>query len=153
MIRNSTIACRTPLRPSTKPIRARNPNRSADRREGMSPRHLALIRQLSCCVTGRPGPNDPHHIKSGPAKAERGTSLKATDRWAVPLCREAHNAVEDVGSRNEEEWFRARGIEDVVALATDLWAATGNLELMRAVVWAHQNGVAYRLGAHGEQNV
>lgn len=109
----------TPLKRSTKPIRARRPGRSADKRPGMSPAHLRLIRQLPCCVTGRPGPNDPHHIKSGGAKDERGTSLKATDKWAVPLSREAHEAVERVGSRKEEAWFRDRGIANVAQLAED----------------------------------
>lgn len=142
---NSTIKRHTPVKRSTKPIRARNPNRSADRREGMSPRHLALVRLLPCLITGRPGPNDPHHIKSGPAKDERGVGLKSTDRWVVPLTREMHNAVEDLGSRREEEWFRAHGIEDVVAVAQDLWAARLDFERMLAIVWAHQNGVAYRL--------
>lgn len=125
---------RTPLKRSTKPIRARNPNRAADRRPGMSKNHLALIRLLPCCITGRPGPNDPHHLTSGPAAKERGVGLKATDRWAVPLSRVPHDQVQNIGSRNEQAWFRERGIADVVALAAELWQATGDpAEMQRAI--------------------
>jgi len=112
----------------------------ARRREGDSSRHLALIRRLPCCITGRPGPNDPHHIKSGPARKERGGAMRSTDRWAVPLCRSAHDAVESVGSDNEEQWFRARGIE-VVTLAEELWAASPDFEAMEDVVLRHMIGV------------
>jgi hypothetical protein len=55
---------------------------------------------------------DPHHLKSGPAKAERGMGMKATDRWLAPLCRICHSAVERIGSRREFEWFAANGIDD-----------------------------------------
>lgn len=134
------IQRRTPLKRSQKRIRAKRPNSAASRREGNSARHLALIRRLPCCITGRPGPNDPHHIKSGPAKIERGTGRKATDRWAIPLSRDAHNEVESIGSRNEEAWFRARGIADVVKLAEELWAASPNFIEMERVAYAHMNG-------------
>jgi hypothetical protein len=141
MIRRTPLVRKTPLRPSAKPIRARRPGRSADRRPGMSPRHLALIRQLPCCVTGRPGPNDPHHLIGGPAAAERGVSLKATDRWAVPLSREPHERVQNIGSRNEAAWFREHGIADVAALARELWALSGDLTEMERAVWRHRNGL------------
>lgn len=141
----------TPLKRSTKPIRARRPGRSADKRPGMSPAHLRLIRQLPCCVTGRPGPNDPHHLTGGPAAKERGVSLKATDRWAVPLSRMPHDQVQNIGSRNEAAWFRARGIADVAQLARDLWGATGNLEEMHRVLWRHMNSATDRTSPTGGQ--
>lgn len=128
----------TPLKRSTKPIRARRPGRSADKRPGMSPAHLRLIRQLPCCVTGLPGPNDPHHLKAGLVH-ERGVGRKATDRWAVPLCREKHEEVERVGSRNEWAWFKKHGIEDPLELAAALWRNTGDLDRMVRVIEAHRN--------------
>jgi hypothetical protein len=84
--------------------------------------------------------NDPHHLISGPAAKERGMGLKATDRWAVPLSRGPHDKVQNIGSSNEVEWFRARGIADVAALATELWTATGCREAMERIVWKHRNG-------------
>jgi len=140
---SSTLLRRSPMKRGSTRLRAKRPNSAASRRPGMSKRHLALICQLPCCVTGRPGPSDPHHIKSGPARLERGTGLKATDRWLVPLSREKHSEIEDLGSRNEEAWFRERGI-DVVALAEALWAATGDLQEMERVLFKHTRGIGLR---------
>jgi hypothetical protein len=109
------------------------------RREGNCEKHLALIRQLPCCVTGRAGPNDPHHLKSGPAAKERGVGMRATDKWLVPLCRSAHDELERLGSRSEDAWFRAHGIADVVELAAALWHGTGDVERMTRIVQSHMN--------------
>jgi hypothetical protein len=116
----------------------RNKKSAAEKREGMSERHLALIRQLPCCITGKPGPSDPHHLKQGLAH-ERGVGRKATDRWAVPLCRAKHEEVERLGSRREHEWFAAQGIDDPLGFAAALWRATGDLERMRRIVFAHMS--------------
>lgn len=120
-----------------RPPRIPNPRkkeRARDKRPGMSPEHLALIRQLPCCVTGLSLPViDPHHLKSA---GERGAGLKATDRWCVPLCRQKHDEVERIGSRREVAWFHAHGI-DPLALAAALWSATGNLDRMRKIVMTH----------------
>lgn len=140
---NSTLRRRSPMRRGQTRMRARRPNSAASRRPGMSTRHLSLIRTLPCCITGRPGPSDPHHIKSGPARLERATGRKATDRWAVPLSREIHDQIEGLGSRNEDAWFRERGI-DVVALAEALWEATGDLHEMERVLFKHTRGIGLR---------
>lgn len=113
---------------------------TAERREGNSKRHLALIRQLPCCVTGKRGPSDPHHLREGLAH-ERGIGRKATDRWAVPLCRQLHEEAHRVGSRQEWAWFKARGIEDPLELAAALWRNTGDLDRMLKVLEAHMNVV------------
>lgn len=111
---------------------------AAEKREGMSRRHVELIRKLPCCVTGREPAGTIHHLKSGPAASERGTSRKATDKWGVPLNWDDHlNGVERVGARRELEWFQARGIADPYELAAALWRATGDLERMRRIVLAH----------------
>lgn len=109
---------------------------SAERREGNCKKHLALIRKLPCCVTGKRGPSDPHHLKEGLAH-ERGIGRKATDRWAVPLCRTKHEEVERIGSRNEQAWFQKHGIADSLELAAALWRNTGDLERMQRVLEAH----------------
>lgn len=108
-------------------------NFKPDRSLFKSERHLSLIRQLPCCVTGMPGPNDPHHLKAGLAH-ERGTGRRATDRHAVPLCRAKHDELESLGSRNEQAWFAEHGIDDPLGLAWSLWHAGYDLELMTRIV-------------------
>lgn len=116
----------------------RNKKSAAEKRDGMSKRHLELLRKLPCCITGKEPAGTVHHLKSGPAAPERGTSRKATDKWGVPLNWEDHlNGVERVGSRRELEWFQARGISDPYELAAALWRVSGNLEQMRKVLEAH----------------
>jgi hypothetical protein len=124
------------FRPSLKE-RARKKPSAQERREGNSKDHLELVRQLPSCVSGVAGPCDPHHLKSGPAKAERGVQQKATDRWTVPLKRHEHDELERIASRYEELWFRERGIDDVIELAAALWTNTGDLERMWKVQQAH----------------
>ena len=110
---------------------------AAEKREGMSEKHLALIRQLPCCVCQRPS-GEAHHLK---ISAERGMGMRATDKWAVPLCHEDHiNGVERVGSRNEVAWFRKHGVSPL-DLAAGLWAVTGNLDAMQAVMLAHKQSL------------
>jgi hypothetical protein len=124
------------FRPSLKE-RVRKKPSAQERREGNSKDHLELVRQLPSCVSGVAGPCDPHHLKSGPAKAERGVQQKATDRWVVPLKRHEHDELERIASRYEELWFKERGVDDVVELAAALWANTGDLERMWKVQQAH----------------
>lgn len=113
--------------------RHRNSERYKDR-AGMSGSHLSMIRQLPCSVCGRGAPSDPHHLKSG--TGERGAGLRSTDKWAVPLCRTDHDEVERIGTRNERQWFLDRGT-DPHELAQGLWANTGDLSRMMAVVAVH----------------
>jgi hypothetical protein len=124
------------FRPSLKE-RSKKHVSSQERREGNSQAHLALVRQLPSCVSGVAGPCDPHHLKSGPALAERSVGRRATDRWAVPLTRAEHDELERISSRLEEAWFRERGVDDVVELAAALWTNTGDLERMWKVQQAH----------------
>lgn len=114
----------------------KNKPKSAAKREGMSKAHLELIRQLPCCVTGTPARSDPHHLLEGLAH-ERGVARKATDRWAVPLCRAKHDELHRLGSRKEWAWFRDHGIDDPLELAAALWRVSGDLERMRKVLQAH----------------
>jgi hypothetical protein len=126
-----------------KPKGAKKPKASKRaKRPGMSKDHVALIRRMPCCVTlAMPG-GEIHHLKSGEAKQERGTGMRATDRWGVPMSHDAHMALERVGSRGERKWFRDRGIENPHALAAALWGATGDLPRMIKVLMAHVRGAA-----------
>lgn len=102
-------------------------------RDGMSQDHLALIRKLPCCITKGKG-GEAHHLKSG--TGERGMSVRSSDKWAVPVCRNAHEEIERAGTKNERSHFLARGI-DPHELARALWANTGDIDAMRRVLTAH----------------
>lgn len=112
------------------------PARKRAARPGNSEEHLAAIRKLPCCVTLRTPAGDPHHLKNG--TGERGAGMKSSDRWAVPLCRAAHEDLERVGARNEPRWFKDHGIENPLDLAAALWAASPNIEAMTKIVLAHR---------------
>lgn len=111
------------------------------RREGNSEAHREYIRKLPCCVTLRMPSGEGHHLKSGPAKNERGINLKATDKWLVPLSRPAHiGGVEKLGSRRELEWFRKNGIADPYALAAALYSASGDVAKGTKIIIAARGG-------------
>lgn len=120
-----------------KPAREDRPRRKTpvEKRPGKHPEYLALIRQLPCCVCGKPAPSEPHHLKCG---TRRGGALKAPDNETLPLCHDHHiNGVERAGSRNEVAWFQRRGIEQPLTLATALFANRHSLDAMLAVLRAH----------------
>ncbi len=124
------------FRPSVRE-RARKTPSAQERREGNDREHRKLVALLPCCITGRLPPNDGHHLKSGPAAKERGTGMKATDRWLVPLSRETHDEVERISARNELGWFLSHNI-DPHELARALWNARGDLAQMTRIVRAHR---------------
>ncbi len=105
-------------------------------RSGMSPAHLALLRQLPCTVCHERA-HHAHHLRSGVAAKERGVGIKATDRWAVGLCFHHHDDVHRVGSRQECHWFSQWAI-DPHLLANALWAGTGDLGRMGRILLAHK---------------
>ena len=109
---------------------------AAEKREGMSARHCELLRQLPCCIGGDHPGGEVHHLKFG--TGERGMGLRSTDKFGVPMCHTHHiDGVERAGSRNEQKWFRDRGVSPL-DLAAGLWLVTGNLDSMRAVMLAHK---------------
>jgi hypothetical protein len=125
----------TPRFKAEKAPKRREPN-AASKRPGMSPKYLHAIKRMPSCLSGRK-PCDPHHLRCGPAAKERGVSLKATDRWAVPLTRDEHEMVHKLGGTVEFDWFRVRGI-NVLELATALWAAFPDEERMLRIIQAHR---------------
>jgi hypothetical protein len=79
--------------------------------------HLRYITQQACLVCGRK-PSDPHHLRH---LQPRALGRKASDEFAVPLCRSHHRAVHRAG--DERAWWQAAGI-DPVKVARKLWKHT-----------------------------
>ena len=116
----------------------RNPHKklrakSASRRPGMDPNHVKMVATLPSCISGK-YPCDAHHLR---VRAERGTSLRATDRWCVPLTREEHNECHKLGSKREEAWFLKQKIA-CYELANALWGARGFRDVMLRIIEAHE---------------
>ena len=99
------------------------------KREGMSERHLEMIRQLPCVVTGR-RPAEPHHLLKGPGVV-RGMGMKSADKWAIPTHAEIHRAAHNAG--NDFAYFEGLGITPT-DLAKDLWEVTEDYEAMSRIV-------------------
>jgi hypothetical protein len=79
--------------------------------------HLRYIMQQPCLVCGRK-PADPHHLRY---VQPRALGRKASDEFAVPLCRMHHRAAHRAG--DERAWWQAAGI-DPVKVARKLWKHT-----------------------------
>jgi hypothetical protein len=83
--------------------------------------HLRYVAQQPCLVCGRK-PSDPHHLRH---MQPRALGRKASDEFAVPLCRIHHRLVHRVG--NETAWWKEIGI-DPVEVARKLWGHTRGAE-------------------------
>jgi hypothetical protein len=79
--------------------------------------HLHYVAQQACLVCGRK-PSDAHHLRY---LQPRALGRKASDEFAVPLCRTHHRAVHRAG--DEQAWWKAAGI-DPVKVARRLWRQT-----------------------------
>ena len=79
--------------------------------------HLRYVMQQPCLVCGRK-PSDPHHLRY---LQPRALGRKASDEFAVPLCRVHHRAAHRAG--DECAWWKAAGI-DPVKIARGLWKQT-----------------------------
>lgn len=108
-------------------------------REGNSNAHLEAIRKCPCIVTLRVPAGEAHHLKQG--TGERGAGMRSSDRWAVPLCRSAHEEIERIGSRNETAWLQARGVPSPIDLAHALWKASPDVAAMMKIILAHRVSV------------
>lgn len=118
--------------------KAAAPKLKREAREGNSEKHLSAIRTLPCCIPGCCVVGcDPHHLKTGLAKLERGMGQRATDRWTLPMCRGHHDEIEAIGSRREEKWFLDRAIE-AIDLAAALWTVSPEKGAMARIVLAHK---------------
>ena len=79
--------------------------------------HLRYVVQQACLVCGRK-PSDPHHLRHAQPRA---LGRKASDEFAVPLCRSHHRAVHRAS--DERAWWEATGI-DPLKVARKLWKHT-----------------------------
>jgi hypothetical protein len=79
--------------------------------------HLRYVAQQPCLLCGRK-PSDPHHLRH---LQPRALGRKASDEFAVPLCRIHHRLVHRVG--NEAAWWKDAGIDPIKA-ARQLWRTT-----------------------------
>jgi hypothetical protein len=79
--------------------------------------HLRYVAQQPCRVCGR-RPSDPHHLRH---VQPRALGRKASDEFAVPLCRSHHRAVHRAG--NEQACGMPTGI-DPIKVARKLWKHT-----------------------------
>jgi hypothetical protein len=70
------------------------------------------------CLLCARKPSDPHHLRF---VQPRALGRKASDEFAVPLCRSHHRAVHRAG--NEQAWWKAAGI-DPLEMARKLWKLT-----------------------------
>jgi hypothetical protein len=82
-----------------------------------NPKHLRYVAQQACLICGRKQ-SDPHHLRY---LQPRALGRKASDEFAVPLCRSHHRAVHRAG--DERAWWKAAGI-DPVKVARQLWRQT-----------------------------
>jgi hypothetical protein len=79
--------------------------------------HLRFVMRQPCLLCGRK-PSDAHHIRF---VQPRALGRKASDEFAVPLCRSHHRAVHRAG--DEKAWWEQAGI-DPVNVARNLWKRT-----------------------------
>jgi len=79
--------------------------------------HLRSVAQQPCLICGRK-PSDPHHLRY---LQPRALGRKASDEFAVPLCRVHHRAVHR--ARDERAWWQTAGI-DPIKVARKLWKDT-----------------------------
>jgi hypothetical protein len=79
--------------------------------------HLRYVTQQPCLICGRK-PSDPHHLRY---MQPRALGRKASDEFAVPLCRVHHRAAHRAA--DERTWWKAAGI-DPIKIARNLWKQT-----------------------------
>ena len=79
--------------------------------------HLRYVAQQPCLLCARK-PSDPHHLQF---VQPRALGRKASDEFAVPLCRAHHRAAHRAGE--ERAWWKAAGI-DPIKIARKLWKET-----------------------------
>jgi ERF superfamily len=82
-----------------------------------SRKHLRYVAQQACLICGRKQ-SDPHHLRY---LQPRALGRKASDEFAVPLCRSHHRAVHRAG--DEQAWWQTAGV-DPVKVARRLWRQT-----------------------------
>jgi hypothetical protein len=83
--------------------------------------HLRYVTKQPCLICGRK-PSDPHHLRY---MQPRALGRKASDEFAVPLCRVHHRAAHRAS--DERVWWTAAGIDPIKA-AREFWKHTRESE-------------------------
>jgi hypothetical protein len=99
-------------------------------RAGDSPKHIAWLVTLPCLLCGRYG-CDPHHLKTAVDGQPKGMGRTALDRWALPVCRKAHDYLE---AGDDEQRLIVLRI-DGRAIAQQLWSHTGETEAAERILF------------------
>ena len=112
--------------------------------ERLRPKHLAWLRSLGVCICcGRnflAGGIAAMHVRCG---TDGGTSLKPSDRFALPGCNECHARQHQVG---ELAFWSALGI-DPLDYAARFWAVSGNTEQGLRTIMRAQQAIALHRAA------
>ena len=90
--------------------------------------YLEWIRTLPCLVTIAPPRCEPAHLSTRNlvyGHMGRGKSQKSSDRWALPLSKEAHRQ-QHLG--NERLWWKTQRINPYIAALTLHGLYTGELD-------------------------
>jgi hypothetical protein len=91
--------------------------------------HLRYVAKQPCLLCGRK-PSDAHHLRH---MQPRALGRRASDEFAVPLCRVHHRAVHRAG--DERAWWQATGV-DPIGTAQKLWNDT---QVSEGRVWHNQS--------------
>jgi hypothetical protein len=97
----------------------------AEPRRYRNKEHLRFVAQQACLVCGRK-PSDPHHLRF---IQPRALGRKASDEFAVPLCRIHHRAAHRTG--DERTWWKQLGVDPIKA-ARRFWRITRLNESLRS---------------------
>jgi len=81
-MKRTELKRKTPLRAKPKPFKPKVKDKRKPDTRWRSPKYLAFVRTLPCCVCGRPA-NAAHHIKG--LYHLSGASLKAPDSYTMPV--------------------------------------------------------------------
>lgn len=96
--------------------------------------HVKNVKLLPSIISGKPAPNDPHHLKRIGADNKRGMSVTNEDRWALPLTRAEHDDVEHPPGGDDVAYLMDRWGIDAKAICEALWRNRGNLPAMHRII-------------------
>lgn len=98
--------------------------------------HLLSIRQCQCVACGGTDKVESAHVRmaSGAHGKRSGMGEKPDDKWTVPLCQRDHRRQHEIGELTF--WHELR--ISPVQLAIELYAASPDIQVMRAIVARHR---------------
>lgn len=98
--------------------------------------YLSAIRQCQCARCGLLDNVEAAHVRMSSAAHNKrsGIGEKPDDRWTVPLCAKCHRRQHEIGELTF--WHELR--ISPVQLAIELYAASPDIQEMRAIVARHR---------------